>query len=97
MCWLPVAVCAQVLRADGDLFIALDGVAGATRSAPGAVRERVVTVDRDLLKAARVNAGDSRAGSGVLRLNLFEDAVFEAVIDARGLRRRLLPGGPSGG
>ena len=53
-------------------------------AAPDVMRERLVQVDRDLLMAARVNAGRPSTGAGLLRLNLFEDVVLGALIDETG-------------
>ena len=44
------------------------------------LRQRFVRPDRELLTNARVNAVRSEAAPSLLRLNLFEDAVFDAVI-----------------
>ena len=65
-----------------DLFVGLEAGASAARSVPAPMRERLVAVDREQLEAARVDA--NRTGKAMLRLNLFDDVVFNVVVDDTG-------------
>ena len=81
---LSVLLAAQGPATDGDLFVAVGAAPGGAVAAPDVMRERLVQVDRDLLMAARVNAGRPSTGAGLFRLNLFEDVVLGALIDDTG-------------
>ena len=70
--------------ADVDLFVAVEDDAQRSRSDAATVRERLVAVDLELLDAARTNVGLPSTGEKVLRLNLFDDAMLDAVIDRTG-------------
>ncbi len=69
------------------VFIAIDPPA-ATASvipAPGTLRERLVRIDFDRLRAAREGVAESAVGGlPVLGLNLFDDARFTALLDHTG-------------
>ena len=55
------------------------GAASSVIPAPGILRERLVRIDRDRLEAAR-----AVAQAPVLRLNLFDDVMLDAVVDRTG-------------
>ena len=76
---------AQAPRTNGDLFVAVGAAPERSMATPGTMRERFVRIDRELLTAARVSAGrPGRTGTGLLRLNLFDDVVLRAVVDDTG-------------
>ncbi len=88
-CGAPLLACVLAGALGGNaqgtqvrgLFIDVEPApAAATAGTETGARERFVGIDPDLLETARVEAG--RAGATpVLRLNLFDDVVLDAIVD----------------
>ena len=70
----------------GRLFVAAETPTGhaTTRPGEGVLRERIVRLDHDVLAAARLSAGRVDARPGVVRLDLFDDVAFNAVVERTG-------------
>jgi len=70
----------------GSLFVAAESSTAGLATGPdaGVLRERFVRLDHDVLEAARVNAGRAEVPPALLRLDLFDDVAFNAVVERTG-------------
>ena len=91
-CFLVLAglVADVVAQPGGGLFVAEPRVAAAhgpergSRSAATVLRQRFAGIDREILTAARLHVDRAVAEPAVVRLNLFDDVVLDAVVQDTG-------------
>ena len=70
----------------GRLFVAAETPTARLSARPGAgvLRERTVRMDHDVLAVARMRVGRVDARPAVVRLDLFDDVAFNAVVERTG-------------